>query len=149
MPRVYPEGNLVRDTAGNKLGMPSQMSSERSKKMIEFKELAAVVMTDIREDGLPRSLFVLIERDGSMQVKFPSGRSMHVFPPKQAAAGDVVQSAVKIAEAAAVDYCGAEGLRAPNCTTHLKPEGLDEERTLAWMRDTVGLEVTFLAVHEA
>ena len=44
---------------------------------------------------------------------------------------------------------GAEGLRAPNCTTHLKPEGLDEERTLAWMRDTVGLEVTFLAVHEA
>ena len=44
---------------------------------------------------------------------------------------------------------GAEGLRAPNCTTHLKPEGLDEERTLAWMRDTVGLEVTFLAVREA
>jgi hypothetical protein len=106
------------------------------------RTLAAVVNTDVRDpDGGEDTLFFLIYSDGSMRVKFPSGRSLDVGPKDEST--DMMQEAIR----AATIYSVGVGGPLPQCAVYVAPEGLEEdgEKLAAWMRG-IGLEVIF---HEA
>jgi hypothetical protein len=100
----------------------------------EPKDLAVLITAEVHSDNAPQNVVVMIWRDCTARVTFPSGAKMDAGP------GRNLDTTIQMAIAGI--HHSNEGPKAPKIELHrVPPELTTNEQILAWMETLSGIAV--------